>query len=55
MSLNKRKRLYDIDSIDAADERSVWQYAEDMFTHFLKVEVCTRQLRILLQWGLTRC
>ena len=41
MSLDKRKRVYDIDSGDSKDARSVWQYAEDIYTHFLHVEVCT--------------
>lgn len=46
MSLNKRKRLYDIDSTNASDEKSVWQYAEDIYMHFLEVEVqdCRRAL-----------
>lgn len=38
MSLDKRKRVYDIDSRDAKDARSVWQYAEDIYMHFLQVE-----------------
>lgn len=42
MSLSKRKNLHDIDSMDKHDELCVWQYAEDINTHFLGVEK-TRQ------------
>lgn len=38
MSLSKRKNLHDIDSCESNNELSVWQYAEDINSHFLEME-----------------